>query len=1000
MDLQKTKLIVSKTVVSKSTLKELQDTTSLENLFSLWQDMPSPVIHAYSSQPLRKVEGKIQRPNEEKLDKKRKMDETFKIQNVDPLKVEGFDGNPWLVDDVSVFLNYCCPECDYKEKDLRVFSDHALENHEKATAFFGTGDSSDELHSDIKIEENERHHFLSDSYQKNEREIVIKDENNLYSDTSETFESENQPEKEKLGKRKLGIRKKGVKYGKKWKHSICSEKGHFNCSSCKERKRVFETKIEATQHFLTVHFEQDQDCDKTKLEVCQYCIEVFADLYELEGHHKNVHPKMDRKGYSCQLCTSPGLPRTSMKTVLEHYNKMHSKDRFPYQCHFCDDTFIFFEEVYIHEFQNHADNLDVKPTMNKCEICPFSCYSKQNFMVHKHTHDSNSDPPILCNFCEFTSTSASEMIQHHTEKHFDKDPTFSKCSLCDFYTKSYNRKMLKDHCKKEHGVVNSLQFVSYRCHVCSKEMMTKKSVEIHALGECSASSFLINCELCKMTFPSKEAFKVHKAGTHFDVRDPDKWCCPHCDHKVKEFPNMKIHIDSKHPEHDEKKHFCDKCGNGFIFLVSLTEHTRKKHSNFVCELCGASYKTKEAYKEHKIMKHDSIVTQDFVCEACGYASHSKKKLRAHQKIVHEKEKHHKCPCCTYKNPLLFRLNIHIDRVHPDYGEKKIFCNHCPKSFIYKASLKKHLEMLPEHRNLKPYSWNPKLNMKCDYCETILNSTQEAKMHYKTEHFNQPMILEGHTRYTCSLCNAFYFTEFGLKKHNRRAHDETIYDKDCLPDPVPCDYCSEVFTSSYRIKAHYKNIHPTLPIVIKGHKKYNCDNCSEFFIIEKELQAHLNLEHGLQTKMNYCKICRVEYKDLHNCGLQKQRENIKKCQYKYPCSLCPREFFAQDNLRHHVKSVHENCLDYECKQCKKKFVSKTRLTSHIFQTHSSQVNCEICDKKISNPLQLKRHKVFSHNETEGAIFCAHCPKSVFFLESTYNIHMRNKHDYFENSGASV
>ena len=87
MDLQKTKLIVSKTVVSKSTLKELQDSTSLENLFSLWQDMPSPVIHAYSTQPPRKVEGKIQRPNEEKLNKKRKMDETFKIQNVDPLKV-------------------------------------------------------------------------------------------------------------------------------------------------------------------------------------------------------------------------------------------------------------------------------------------------------------------------------------------------------------------------------------------------------------------------------------------------------------------------------------------------------------------------------------------------------------------------------------------------------------------------------------------------------------------------------------------------------------------------------------------------------------------------------------------------------------------------------------------------------------------------------------------------------------------------------------------------
>jgi hypothetical protein len=75
-----------------------------------------------------------------------------------------------------------------------------------------------------------------------------------------------------------------------------------------------------------------------------------------------------------------------------------------------------------------------------------------------------------------------------------------------------------------------------------------------------------------------------------------KRCCPHCDHKVKNLSNLKIHIDSKHPEHDEKNHFCDKCEIGFIFLESLSEHKRKKHSKYVCEQCGASYKTQEAYK--------------------------------------------------------------------------------------------------------------------------------------------------------------------------------------------------------------------------------------------------------------------------------------------------------------------------------------------------------------------------------------------------------------------
>ena len=49
------------------------------------------------------------------------------VHNGDPIKLEASDAsNPWMVDNVSVFLNYCCPECDFKEKNLQLFSDHAL----------------------------------------------------------------------------------------------------------------------------------------------------------------------------------------------------------------------------------------------------------------------------------------------------------------------------------------------------------------------------------------------------------------------------------------------------------------------------------------------------------------------------------------------------------------------------------------------------------------------------------------------------------------------------------------------------------------------------------------------------------------------------------------------------------------------------------------------------------------------------------------------------------
>ena len=58
--------------------------------------------------------------------------------NADPLNVESSKTNPWSVEDVSAFLKYCCPECDYIEENLRLFANHAICNHSNAETFFTT----------------------------------------------------------------------------------------------------------------------------------------------------------------------------------------------------------------------------------------------------------------------------------------------------------------------------------------------------------------------------------------------------------------------------------------------------------------------------------------------------------------------------------------------------------------------------------------------------------------------------------------------------------------------------------------------------------------------------------------------------------------------------------------------------------------------------------------------------------------------------------------------
>ena len=58
--------------------------------------------------------------------------------------------NPWNVNDVSDFLKYCCPECDFTDQNLPQFTDHALENHVLSNILFNNTSLQED--SEIKSE--------------------------------------------------------------------------------------------------------------------------------------------------------------------------------------------------------------------------------------------------------------------------------------------------------------------------------------------------------------------------------------------------------------------------------------------------------------------------------------------------------------------------------------------------------------------------------------------------------------------------------------------------------------------------------------------------------------------------------------------------------------------------------------------------------------------------------------------------------------------------------
>jgi len=95
-------------------------------------------------------------------------------------------------------------------------------------------------------------------------------------------------------------------------------------------------------------------------------------------------------------------------------------------------------------------------------------------------------------------------------------------------------------------------------------------VTIHKV-ECS-KEFV--CEVCGFSTFSKYFLDAHRRK-----HDAEKnYKCPHCDYQTQKRHSLHVHIDSKHPDHDQKKIFCSHCSMSFIFEGSLKKHMENQRT--------------------------------------------------------------------------------------------------------------------------------------------------------------------------------------------------------------------------------------------------------------------------------------------------------------------------------------------------------------------------------------------------------------------------------------
>ena len=58
---------------------------------------------------------------------------------------DNVNSNPWIVENLDVYLHYCCPECDHKSKTKNSFIIHAFACHPNAKNNLKFEDSPEEI---------------------------------------------------------------------------------------------------------------------------------------------------------------------------------------------------------------------------------------------------------------------------------------------------------------------------------------------------------------------------------------------------------------------------------------------------------------------------------------------------------------------------------------------------------------------------------------------------------------------------------------------------------------------------------------------------------------------------------------------------------------------------------------------------------------------------------------------------------------------------------------
>ncbi|XP_076069596.1 uncharacterized protein LOC143041515 isoform X2 [Oratosquilla oratoria] len=299
-----------------------------------------------------------------------------------------------------------------------------------------------------------------------------------------------------------------------------------------------------------------------------------------------------------------------------------------------------FSEVWVKsEEDSFAVNKEEKPKIEykfSCNICSYKSMRENHYIKHMRLHDK-VQTLFHCDDCNFVSIRLSH-LRRHKMSHAQETLHCSHCTYtCD------DHKLLAKHMRVKHFPA------------------VKQNEE-----ESGAALEEYKCEECAYKTSWFYAFQRHQRS-HFSNKVVVFHTCPQCSYKTARREHFLRHINNVHQNH--RPYLCDVCGKAFKRQDALKQHHvthYQQHGDsdrvaascigYVCHVCKKVCRSSAYLKEHMATHSEE---RSFLCEICGASFKTRSVQRNHVQTIHRHPRAFHCSVCHKKFNTKFALRRHM-----------------------------------------------------------------------------------------------------------------------------------------------------------------------------------------------------------------------------------------------------------------------------------------------------------------------------------------------------